>query len=135
MNIEKLKNDAIEKSYGGFYFKCKPNENGWSKELNDFLHHLGETDDVEWLNYTITDFWRPKSLAGIENNRGWIIIEEDGSNLPKEKCVCFFFNKRSAIESFTFGQQAYFGQLTESEYILKYFTHYQPIIKPLNPIY
>jgi len=139
MNHEQLKQEAIKKAYGEYWGKVK------DEITEDLFVPYRLLEDSEGITFDFQTmhivygkpgpFVRPIILRGIETNNGWIKIEEDGSNLPKEKCVCFLFNKRGDTESFAFGQQAYFGSLTETEYILKYFTHYQPTIKPQYPIY
>jgi len=134
MKNEQLKIEAIKKAYGEYYEQAKPSENGWCR-FGNITHKIFKELDMDGFSSFDSNTVRPKSLTGIETNNGWVRIEEDGSNLPKEKCVCFLFNKRGDTESFAFGQQAYFGTMTETEYILKYFAHYQPIMKPEPPIY
>ncbi|MHA7822490.1 hypothetical protein ACVVIH_06980 [Chryseobacterium arthrosphaerae] len=45
------------------------------------------------------EFWRPKSLSGIENNNGWIKIESE-SDLPDEGIEVLCFNKNWINEDF-----------------------------------
>lgn len=76
------------------------------------------------------DRFRPKSLVGIENNRGWIRIEPDGSNLPSTgnyKCYlhgnefeCFLYPTRQWIRD-------------NSNEVFP--THFRPIKKDDGPVY
>lgn len=65
----------------------------------------------------------------------WIRIEEDGSNLPKKRMESWVLDKNGRIEMFIFGKQFNYGKDSELEYVLRHFTHYQPITKPLPPLY
>lgn len=74
-------------------------------------------------------YWRPKSLQGLEDNNGWISIEPDGSNLPTDDIEYWCIEKAS-------------GDLTVSnllnhnkKFSTCHFSHYQPIVKPLKPLY
>lgn len=85
----KSKEEVIREAYGEFYDVCSPDKNGWtltdeSKAGYEFLD-----DKIEYLDFDYFNEWRPKSLKGIENNNGWIIIENKNS-LPKKDCRCEF---------------------------------------------
>jgi hypothetical protein len=72
---------------------------------------------------------RPRALKGIETNNGWIRIESE-ADLPKDSGEYFAYNGESVIiEDFRRLQQQ------NKDMWLKLYTHYQPIIKPLPPIY
>ena len=132
MSNEELKQEAIKKAYGIYWEEVKYYvfKNGWCNSRFDV-----ETEFESDRKGRNEVYWRPKSLAGIENNNGWIRIEEDGSNLPKVRSICFVFNKRGETEEFHFGKQSHFGFLSETEYVLRHFQYFQPIIKPNPPIY
>lgn len=75
--------------------------------------------------------YRPKSLAGIENNNGWIKIENE-ADLPKDLVECYAYDEDGDITYFTFNLSP------NSDYELmkeQGITHYQPIVKPKPPIY
>lgn len=77
------------------------------------------------------NFYRPKSLQGIEDNCGWIKIESE-SDLPKKDSECFF------IEHGNITQGIFNGKRFISNYGVfgwKTITYHQPIEKPKPPIY
>jgi len=117
------KQDKIKEAYGEYYEICKPDKNG-----NCLIISSGYPN-VEW-EYSGFGYNQPKSIQGIENNNGWIKIESN-EDLPKEQMYCWFFDKEK-------GQMA--GEFLnngkdEINFILANATHYQPIIKPLKPLY
>lgn len=78
------KQKVIREAYGEHWDKVKDfiTETGWidMSEFHVYPQHLNiEKEDCE----IDQEFWRPKSLKGIENNNGWFSIKEHG--LPKEK--------------------------------------------------
>ena len=85
MTNEKLKQESIKNAYGEYWEQCKIDENGWC-DYDDWLNFIGQS-----IYYDLFDWkMRPKSLFGIDNNNGWIRIEEDGSNLPKQSGEYWF---------------------------------------------
>ncbi len=133
------KEQKIKEAYGKHWENIKDfvDENGWidntyqghykpSKGINYKTLNI-EDCDVETKANTNNYYWRHKSLQGIENNNGWVKIESE-NDLPKKDCDVFvFINGRIAQRRF----QIDISRL----WINKSITHYQPIIKPLNPIY
>lgn len=75
--------------------------------------------------------WRPKSLAGIEDNNGWNRIDEVG--LPKEDDGTKY--NAGILEGGKFIKQETNVFYSRLESLRKYFTHYQPINKPSKPLY
>lgn len=130
-----LKEKAIEAAYGFLYkdYKDFINNNGWTEIEEDILGFQFCSDDVEYLNFNMSNLWRPKSLRGLENNNGWIKIESD-ADLPKEVIDCWFLLADGSIYLGHYTTRGYFcngGDDIEINIV----THYQPIVKPLNPIY
>lgn len=72
---------------------------------------------------------RPKSLQGIEDNNGWIKIENE-EDLPKENGIYWTLRKGLIVPLY----KEIFNDLNK-EYWLNTYTHYQPIEKPKPPIY
>lgn len=120
------KQEAIAKAYYPHWETVKDfvNENGW-------MFTNGQNFYVSFKyherGFGFTHRIRPKSLAGIENNRGWIRIESE-ADLPKDENVFWVVTEEKEI--------------VEMEYFPKYksfteqgVTHYQPIVKPKKPIY
>jgi len=133
MKREELKQEAIKKAYGEFYRACRPDENGWTDVWESVLFdELDESKiEIQYLNFDTSNTWRPKSISGIENNRGWIRIEEDLSNLPKEELDCFFIKDNLMYQGVWDNQlKGFYNGLQKIEA-----THYQPIIKPESPLY
>jgi len=72
----------IKKAYGKHFKECDPDENGWSKEPCGFELQLCIKDEIDYLNFDVSNTWRPLSLKGIETNNGWKTIQEHG--YPKD---------------------------------------------------
>jgi len=118
------KEHKIKDAYGEYWETIKDfvDENGWCYLFPTIKGEL-EFENTGRDNVC----YRPKSLQGIENNNGWVKIESE-NDLPKKDCDVFvFINGRIAQRRF----QINISRL----WINKSITHYQPIIKPLNPIY
>ena len=126
--MENKKQEAIRKAYGEYadiaLMLC--DENGWIEQFDyfDYFPQDKEEKRIQGLLYQ-----RPKSLAGIENNNGWVAIESD-EDLPKDSYNYLVVCSNGSVKN-----------LNDFEYYKKYIipelsiTHYQPIIKPLPPIY
>jgi hypothetical protein len=121
------KQEKIIEAYGEHFETVKNHidENGWIYTCYfifycNFKYHekgFGATHRI-----------RPKSLAGIEDNNGWIKIESD-KDLPKEEGLYFVMRRdKTKVEVIKF-----FFELSKE--FKKRATHYQPIFKPKNPIY
>ena len=129
MTNEQLKQEAIKNAYGE-YWEILPNKDKvlirGCIEINTYLNLELKFDKV----FLTENLVRPKSLSGIETNNGWIRIKEDGSNLPKESGDYWFYTKHKQvlIRDYNPGFNLY-------ESYLNTYTHYQPIVKPLLPIY
>lgn len=138
--MKTAKQQAIENAYGEYWDKVKDyvNDNGWITELHTSIHY--ETSEVGiYLNSFIYDInihfevignrLIPKSLIGIHDNNGWIIIESE-DDLPTKAATFRFINKSGDIENvfFTNDRQCL-------GYYLRLFTHYKPITPELKPLY
>jgi len=77
---------------------------------------------------------RPKSLSGIENNNGWIKIESE-ADLPKAKVLCYVTGESKLIEIAEYMTHLKNFVYERSGNKVLFVTHYQPIIKPLIPLY
>ena len=143
METNNLKEQAIEAAYGEFWEQVKDfvTENGicmgYSK--NQMPAELGILD-FEQMGASVsgTYAWRPKSLAGIETNNGWISILSE-ADLPKERTFvwCMVKNQKEPILAFTYTGQFgdYFFHEEPNNHEWKNVTHYQPITKPKKPIF
>jgi hypothetical protein len=121
------KQEKIREAYGEHFESVKDyvDENGWCDlSIMPLKWKLSETTDIDIEDFT---WFRPKSLAGIEDNNGWIKIESE-DDLPKIDFITqyWFFDGASTWIS-TFTLEMKLGRVK--------ITHYQPIIKPKPPIY
>ena len=131
-NLE-AKQEAIKKAYGDNHeiYEKSLTKNGWLKvEYDiyenadrfyfDFLRHELNADEYEY-------FIRPKSLSAIDDNNGWIRIESE-DDLPKESFNYWIFQSdlRAVTMKDFYDNKKYYGVKA---------THYQPIEKPLKPLY
>lgn len=133
------KREIVLDSFGEFkkYVERYVDENGWLniKDHSSFIrNHFYLTDNLETKFVNKFGYWRPKSLNGIEENNGWIKIESE-SDLPKELEKIYFIIK-GYEERICIGYYCHdlFWDLNE-DYSKQIVTHYQPIQKPLLPIY
>lgn len=98
--------------------------------IDDIINDYGDiTDKIDYeIEYDGLGKFRPKSLIGIENNKGWIKIES-AADLPKEDGFYWVIDSEAseAIDRyFEKGNHDFFKQFS---------SHYQPIIKPDLPLY
>ncbi|MGJ1360403.1 hypothetical protein ACR79K_27225 [Sphingobacterium siyangense] len=132
----KTKQEVIQEAYDNTFpdssnysfdkIRSAVDENGWYR----FIEGLT-------VNICTTGFdhdkgaYRPQSIRGIENNRGWTIA--DVTKLPTEG----IYNVGYFLDDGTFhlgNDEVEWYELRE--YVVCFgFTHYQPIIKPEAPIY
>lgn len=131
--METKKQEAVRLAWGLLFEKHKEdiNEDGYLRFGFRFLE-LSQNElfeEKQWLGYF---FYRPKSLTGLENNRGWTsILSED--DLPKENVECFIVIS-DRVYLGCFSKRGCF--LSEGEEIENRFvSHYQPIQKPNPPIF
>lgn len=127
--MENAKQKAIRLAYGEYWEQVKDyvdiDNNGWC---------VGYWNICELLNgiskpKSQGTKWRPKSLQGIETNNGWISIQSE-KDLPNEKGYYYFLidnirSTRIIVEKVE----------NLKPYDKLYCTHYQPIVKPLKPIF
>lgn len=111
-------------------------ENGWMNMLAltpDFIDDI--RIKIEYRQDGFRDFqfgsgkYRPKSLQGIENNNGWIKIESE-ADLPISNGIYWTLRVNSIVPLY----KEIFNDM-DNQYWLDNYTHYQPITKPLKPIY
>lgn len=115
------KEEKIKEVYGIYYNQCKPDLNGYCL-LNSWSFPFTEWVD-KGFGYNI-----PKSLQGIENNNGWIKINEE-NDLPIEQMEYYWvIGENYSIH------QVIFHEGIKDIWLSRY-SHYQPIIKPKKPIF
>lgn len=122
----KTKEESIKQAWGNNIPNGGIDENGWSKKSCTY----GTFDVIKYdqQHYLEGAYIRPKSLKGIENNNGWIKIESE-KDLPKENGECFVIDSTGKIEI------VHYRYLRNCILEGWPYTHYQPINKPLKPLY
>ena len=136
------KHEAIIQAYGEHFETVKDyiDGNGWYNYHQ--VYYFGNKKEKMVLDIVCgleteksadSKFIRPKSLKGIENNNGWIIIEENG--LPNNGTKCHFIISGFEENEYTgYFEDGLFWD-GKAAYTASIATHYQPIIKPEKPIY
>lgn len=125
------KQEAIKNAYGDAWEKVAEyvDDNGWigrdSVCPSDF--NFGYPDDdihIKTPAFERDYFWRPKALSGIEDNNGWIKIEdrepEDGLDIE----YCYFGSPQV-------GSQKFLPDSIDTYAI----THWKPYVEPKPPLY
>lgn len=130
----KTKEEVIKEAWG----LVLPFEPKGGYNLNDgFSNKLYMEIDVnysffEYEQVTINmGIIRPKSLQGIENNNGWISVNE---SLPNESGYYVMYNSENRMLLIELNSTTDFKSLKQ-QFLKDGFTHYQPIIKPNKPLY
>lgn len=79
---------------------------------------------------------RPKLLQGIETNNGWIKIESE-DDLPKEYGEYYFRTTYNTMITYSGWYSSSDKKFYDRNHYFEIIdvTHYQPIVKPLKPIY
>lgn len=107
-------------------------ENGWTDLRNDNnrirrIFRIAKNLVVDQK----ANIWRPKSLSGIENNNGWVIIDSEFEWDKYNEFLIFWDSvEKKQIKSFKYS----LCEFQNKDYKNR-FTHYQAIQKPLPPIY
>ncbi len=138
------KEQKIKEAYGEYWENVKNHltDSNWFKS-KELFGDIGNTkirrefSKIEWEcmdNYhpIYCYYFRPKSLQGIENNNGWIKIESE-EDLPKEQIKVWFITNEEIAGTYHPLLKEFRSQFGFYNYASV--THYQPIIKPLKPIY
>lgn len=150
------KEKCIAEAYGELLGKEKYNliknqinENGVCRLMDD--RHMFITENTTLLdlgfkrnderirNWLDSDggYFMPKSLDGLENNRGWIKIESE-ADLPKETTRCWVYNINN---KFNFQQDETFNYMNVDNFKrqvnkwLKKYTHWKPMHFEKPPIH
>lgn len=136
------KQERIQIVYGIHWNKIKDtvNDDGWSTEKLTYTETDGETCDV--FAYDCQDFngktlYRPYELRGVENNNGWLEINENtvfDPGLYWFVCDRYFFGKKHTF-SVHYIEKGYSKFYQSNDNTIK-FTHYKKISEPTKlPLY
>lgn len=122
------KEEVIKQAYG-----CESSlidENGWATYAVDELGEFGiePSGYYETRNHVDGVYeWRPKSLKGLETNNGWIKIESE-QDLPNMHGSDYWVMLNGKIRMLN-------RNMNNDTFWKSNVTHYQPIIKPIKPLY
>lgn len=128
------KKELVKNAYEQFYeyVENSVDENGWVKreEHSGFMiNHFYLSNNIKTKFIDKVEYWRPKTLKGIENNNGWILIRSE-EDLPKDKNTQYSVCKCKKV----FQSTVNCGTVRHWFNISK-ITHYQPITKPNAPLW
>ena len=131
-NLE-AKQEAIKNAYGNNWDKVKDyvDKNGWIFWSDKNPIGIYNNRYLEYKEEN-PNYWRPKSLQGIENNNGWIKIESE-ADLPKNDDDYWVMTNIKDDELQQLSNLIVIRCLNLEKNIKV--THYQPIEKPKPPIY
>lgn len=134
METLNAKQEAIKKAYCNNWDKVKDyvDENGWIFWSDKNPIGIYNNRYLEYKEDN-PNYWRPKSLQGIENNTGWIKIESE-DDLPKEGMHHSILLDSDRINGYRNYDVIVFYEVN-SRYRKKEISHYKPIEKPKPPIY
>lgn len=133
MNNLEAKQEAIKKAYYNNWDKVKDyvDENGWIFWSDKNPIGIYNNRYLEYKEEN-PNYWRPKSLQGIENNKGWIRIESKDDMPKNDIYVHIVFNKKVNIAFLCNGE---FYNPNKVKYYKEGVTHYKPIEESNLPIY
>ncbi|MCT4253026.1 hypothetical protein HZP37_18190 [Elizabethkingia anophelis] len=128
--LKMSKEKAIKSAYGEYFIKENIDENGWTNNPPEGMLKSIPCEAKEMhITFGSPETWcRPRSITGIENNRGWTRIESE-EDMPKEPGHYFvmdIFRTEPCIIVF---------EETLKKNWLEVVSHYQPIETPKPPIF
>lgn len=128
------KKERIQEAYGKYWEQVEKwvDENGWVESCHFLPCNSNLTCDEEKRNAQYF-FSRPKSLSGIKNNNGWIVLNsvEDLPKTDKKIIQLWFMTKSGHIT-----QNNWNNKFTHKVFgYLKVYSHYQIVVEPQPPIY
>lgn len=130
-----LKLEAIKKAWAGFYNPQVNMENGWmdirpgTYSNDQFFDRIKFNDKKHSI--------RPKTLSGLDNNNGWIKIENE-SDLPKDGNIRYFhyhLPSKERMIAMDIRLESYTFEAIKNLHSAGLCTHYKPIEQPHPPIY
>lgn len=147
------KQQAIKKAYGDKYdtLKDQIDENGWVE------HYPGKEGHPNWRDLLkdeyelqciegLPDYWRPASLNGLEDNRGWVSVKDrlpENVDPDRERWIdieYWIHTKHGGIFTANWdpdkknGEHEWFVSDWNSIPVDEV-THWQPVVRPEPPIY
>ena len=137
MNSQNSKNNAIKAAYGELYDSKTTNKDGWQKyPYHEPVYDKDKFESKQEGPYLCI---RPKSLQGLENNRGWTRIESE-EDLPKEiGDYWVVWNGKIIVQHWLHNNPDNpYNDMIQNNQVFSWMqavTHYQPIEVPKPPIF
>lgn len=125
------KQECINQAYNDYpELLLYSDENGWCGYYNeDTDEPLIPLEFIDIEDRNGYEFYRLKTLRGIENNDGWVTIQ-DISTVPNEIGRLYWVMKKG----YDYPTITHFHK-DDQNYWLEHYTHYQLIHKPKLPLY
>lgn len=127
------KEQAIKQAYGEYYdtYREYIDPDGWV--------NVHDADPPKELprdkRYDMGAYWRPKSLKGLENNRGWVSVKDRLPDNFYDRCWIYIKGGDIEIGLWNDTEQCWDNEEALTVARLKYVTHWQPVVKPEAPVY
>lgn len=128
------KQEKIQEAYGQHWEIVKDyvDNNGQCDKLSLFKFTNLRYNDFDCLFiHTANNYMLPKSLQGIEDNNGWIKIESE-NDLPNDEMDNYWLSNGDHVYNYVYSSDEIEWEYKSNP---NNFTHYQPIKKPLKPLY
>lgn len=128
------KEEIVREAYGEYieYVAQYIDKNGWlnRKEHSAFIrNHFYLTNNLETKFVDKVEYWRPRSLYGIDDNNGWIMITIE-SELPNDLEHVWLIDEEFGTDIGFYSKQR---NKWYCDTVEQFPTHYQPIQKPEPP--
>ncbi|WP_407489188.1 hypothetical protein [Elizabethkingia anophelis] len=137
MNSQNSKNNAIKAAYGEYWAGLSNEQQKYALENEGWIKVTPSQYQMDMfsrlkLNKN-THSVRPKSITGIENNRGWTRIESE-EDLPKDRNIedLLMFTETGEI---LVASSKYLSDAEIRRYWIKTVSHWQKFVKPNPPIF
>lgn len=135
--METPKQQAIKAAYGEYWIGLSNEQQKYALENEGWIKVTPSQYQMDMFSRLKLNknkhSVRPKSITGIENNRGWTRIESE-EDLPKPKGV---EDVLVIIETgeITVENSMSLNDIEVRRYWLRTISHWQPFIKPNLPLY
>lgn len=137
VRINNHKQEAIKKAYGEYWDNVKKyvDEDGWLLNHYQYREFINEFNHDYRINKEFGSGYldiRPKQLAGIENNNGWISVND---RLPTDNSFYWVFAPKVLSNPFICEFIVEYKEFIENMIYTDLVTHWQPIQVTPKPIY
>lgn len=133
--LETYRKDFPNIDFNDFSSSLTLYDNGRIGMSYDDSIKFGKTEaSKQYVQFGIGTFTH-KTLIGINDNNGWILIEPDGSNLPNDNNSMYHLGYMSYDNKFIKLKSTVYYQRVKDYFLKHRITHYKPIKEELKPIY